>query len=178
MDGYWYLYAILIFYKCYIDSTTCNMLHAFTKAGGLLLGEEDVRAAVEGVADEGFACMCRFGIICIPCSAPNKVTGGDVIPTFLLHVWIVVAIGYPMRTIVCLFVALMTMCSRAQPCFAHIIHKFRSIKLASQTTMTRLIHKTGHKINKPNLQKMASLRSRFWFTLHLALEGNVSHESP
>ena len=116
-----------------------NVLHIFSESSRLLLWKEYVGASVEGVPDEGFAGMCRLGVIGIPCSATNCVTGSDVVTTLLLHVRVVVAVSYPVWAVVCLLVALVTMCSCAQPSFPHIIHKFRSIKLPSSTSHTTLL---------------------------------------
>jgi hypothetical protein len=129
------------------------MLHTLSKSSGLLLWEEDVGSAVEGVADEGFAGMCRFGIVGIPCSAANSVTAGDVVTTLLLHVRVIVAVCYPVRAVVCLLVALVTMCRCAQPSFPHIIHKFWSIKLSAPTSHTTLSQQISpaHTTNSPTL---------------------------
>lgn len=125
----WYLEAMLL--TVYNSILCFNMLHILSKSSGLLLWEEDVGSAVEGVADEGFAGMCRLGVIGFPCSVANSVTAADVVTTLLLHVRVVVAICYPMWAVVCLLVALVTVCRCAQPSFPHVVHKFRSIKLSS-----------------------------------------------
>lgn len=123
------------FNSCRAESIVLwNVLHALSEASGLLLREEDVGAAVEGVADEGFASVGRFGIVRIPCRAPDEVTRGDVPAALFLHVRIVVAVCYSVGTVVRLLVAFVTMGRCAQPCFAHIIYKFWAIELASSCT--------------------------------------------